>query len=39
MDMIPVYLVACYILGMFAGFMIGRYYGFKKILNELEKGQ
>ena len=36
MDMIPIYLVACYILGMFVGFMIGRYYGFKKTLKLLE---
>lgn len=37
MDMMPVYLVWCWVLGMLAGFMIGRYYGFKKILNKLEK--
>ena len=36
MDMIPIYLVTCWILGMLGGFMMGRYYGFKKMLKELE---
>ena len=35
-DMIPVYLVACWIIGMLGGFVIGRYYRAKRILNELD---
>jgi hypothetical protein len=35
-DMIPVYLVACWIMGLFGGFAIGNYYASKKFLNKLD---
>jgi len=35
-DMVPVYLVVCWIMGMLAGYMIGRFYAMKKVLAKLD---
>lgn len=35
-DMVPVYLVSCWIMGMLAGYMIGRFSVMKEVLAKLD---
>jgi len=35
-DMIPIYLVACWIFGGLGGYIIGRFHTMKKVLTKLD---